>query len=213
VPVNSVAILGATGLVGSECVRQFAESREFARVVTLARRPLPATLARAHVETHVVDFERLGDAAEHFRVSHIVCALGTTIKKAGSQERFRRVDHDYPLAAARLGLRQGARHFLLVSALGANARSRIFYNRVKGAVEDAIRALPYRSVTIMRPSLLLGERGEFRLGESIGKLFAGIVPRRYRPVHARAVAATLLRAAVEDQAGIRVIESRDIHDQ
>lgn len=207
---NSVATLGATGLVGSECVRQFAESREFTRVVALARRPLPAALARTHVETHVIDFERLADAAEHFRVSHIVCALGTTIKKAGSQERFRRVDHDYPLAAARLGLRQGARHFLLVSALGANARSRIFYNRVKGEVEDAIRALSYRSVTIVRPSLLLGERGEFRLGESIGKLFAGIVPRRYRPVHARAVAATLLRAAVEDQAGIRVIESRDI---
>jgi uncharacterized protein YbjT (DUF2867 family) len=209
-PAKSVAILGATGLVGSECVRQFAESREFARVVALARRPLPAAIARAHVETHVMDFERLDDAAEHLRVSHIVCALGTTIKKAGSQERFRRVDHDYPLAAARLGLRQGARHFLLVSALGANARSRIFYNRVKGEVEDAIRALPYRSVTIVRPSLLLGERGEFRLGESIGKLFAGIVPRRYRPVHARAVAATMLRAAVEDRAGIRVIESKEI---
>lgn len=209
-PANSVAILGATGLVGSECVRQFAESREFARVVALARRPLRADIASSHVETHVIDFERLEDAAEHFRVSHIVCALGTTIKKAGSQERFRRVDHDYPLAAARLGLRQGARHFLLVSALGANARSRIFYSRVKGEVEDAIRALPYRSVTIVRPSLLLGERGEFRLGESIGKLFAGIVPGRYRPVHARAVAATLLRAAVEDRAGVRVIESKEI---
>ena len=208
--VNSVAILGATGLVGSECVRQFAESRQFARVVALARRSLPDALAESRVETRIVDFERLDAAAEHFRVSHIVCALGTTIKKAGSQERFRRVDHDYPLAAAHLGLRQGARHFLLVSALGANARSRIFYNRVKGDVENAIRALPYRSLTIVRPSLLLGERGEFRLGEWIGKLFAGIVPRRYKPVHARDVAATLLRAAEEDRAGVRVIESREI---
>jgi uncharacterized protein YbjT (DUF2867 family) len=111
-----------------------------------------------------------------------------------------------------MGLPQGARHFLLVSALGANARSRIFYNRVKGDVEDAIRALPYRSITIVRPSLLLGERGEFRLGESIGKLFATITPRRYRPVHARQVAAVLLRAAVEDRAGVRVIESREISD-
>ena len=207
---NAVAILGATGLVGSACVRQFAESREFARVVVLARRALPAAIARARVETHIMDFDRLDDAAEHLRVSHIVCALGTTIRKAGSQERFRRVDHDYPLAAARLGLRQGARHFLLVSALGANARSRIFYNRVKGEVEGAIRALPYRSITIVRPSLLLGERSEFRLGERIGKLFAGIVPRRYKPVHADAVAATLLRAAVDDKAGVRVIESLEI---
>jgi uncharacterized protein YbjT (DUF2867 family) len=207
---NSVAIIGATGLVGSECVRQFAESQHFARVVALARRSLPDALAESRVETRIVDFDRLDAAAEHFRVSHIVCALGTTIKKAGSQERFRRVDHDYPLAAAHLGLRQGARHFLLVSALGANARSRIFYNRVKGDVENAIRALPYRSVTIVRPSLLLGERGEFRLGEWIGKLFAGIVPGRYKPVHAREVAATLLRAAVEDRVGLRVIESREI---
>jgi uncharacterized protein YbjT (DUF2867 family) len=207
--VNSVAVLGATGLVGAECVRQFADSREFARVVVLTRRQ-SEVIAQAHVETHIIDFERLEDAAEHFRVSHIVCALGTTMRKAGSQEQFRRVDHDYPLAAARLGLRQGTRHFLLVSALGANARSRVFYSRVKGEVEDAIRALSYRSVTIVRPSLLLGERDEVRLGESIGKLFAGITPRRFRPVHARQVAATLLRAAIEDRPGVRLIDSREI---
>ena len=205
---SSVLILGATGLVGAECVRQFAESSRFDRVIALARRPLAIPSTR--VESHVIDFERLDDAARHFRVSHVVCALGTTIKKAGTQERFRRVDYDYALAAARLGVREAARHFLLVSALGASAKSRIFYSRVKGELEDAIRALAYRSVTIVRPSLLLGERAEVRPGESIGKFFAGIVPRRWRPVHASAVAATLLRAAVEDQPGVRVIESREI---
>jgi len=205
---SSVLILGATGLVGAECVRQFAESSRFDRVIALARRPLAIPSTR--VESHVIDFERLDDAARHFRVSHVVCALGTTIKKAGTQERFRRVDYDYALAAARLGVREGARHFLLVSALGASAKSRIFYSRVKGELEDAIRALPYRSATIARPSLLLGERAEVRPGESIGKFFAGIVPRKWRPVHASAVAATVLRAAVEDQPGVRVIESREI---
>lgn len=208
--MKTVAILGATGLVGTECVRQFADSPEFARVVVLARRSVALPTARSKLETHIVDFERLDDAAGHFRVSHIVCALGTTIKKAGSQDRFRRVDHDYPVAAATLGVRQGAQHFLLVTALGANPRSRIFYNRVKGDVENAIRTLPYRSVTIVRPSLILGERGEFRLGESIGKLFAGITPRRFRPVHARAIAGTLLRSAVEDRPGVRIIESMEI---
>jgi uncharacterized protein YbjT (DUF2867 family) len=178
-------------------------------VVALVRRPFPRAPS-ARVETHVIDFERLESAAEFFRVSHIVCALGTTIKKAGTRERFRRVDHDYPLAAARLGLREGARHFLLVSALGASARSRVFYSRVKGEVEDAIRALPYQSVTLVRPSLLLGQREELRLGESIGKLFAKVVPRRYRPVQASAVAATIVRAAVEDRVGVRVIESKEI---
>lgn len=190
-------------------MRQFGESAHFTRVIALTRRP-PAPAASTRVESHVVDFERLDDAAEYFRVTHIACALGTTIKQAGTQERFRRVDHDYPLAAARLGLREGAQHFLLVSALGANAHSRIFYSRVKGEVEDAIRALPYRSVTIARPSLLLGERAEFRLGESIGKIFARVIPGRYRPVHARDVAAALLEAAVEDRAGVRIIESREM---
>ena len=206
--MSSVAILGATGLVGAECVRLFAESPRFTRVIALVRKPLGRAPSR--VETHMIDFERMEDAAEHFRVSHIVCTLGTTIKKAGTRERFRRVDHDYPVAAARLGLREGARHFLLVSALGANTRSRVFYNRVKGEVEDAIRALPYHSVTIVRPSLLLGDREEFRLGESIGKLFAKVIPGRFRPVQASAVAATVVRAAVEDRAGVRIIESGEI---
>lgn len=205
---RSALILGATGLVGAECLRQFAESDRFTRVVALTRRPLSSPLPR--VETHIADFERLDEAAEYFRVSHIVCALGTTIKKAGTQEAFRRVDHDLPLAAARLGLREGARHFLLVSALGASARSRMFYSRVKGEVEDDIRALAYRSVTIVRPSLLLGERGEFRLGEAVGKVFAGLIPGRYRPVHARDVAAALLAAAAEDRPGVRVVESEEI---
>lgn len=207
-PSPSVLILGATGLVGAECVRQFAESPRFDRVVALARRPLATTPPR--VETHVIDFEQLDAAAQHFRVSHIVCALGTTIKQAGSQERFRRVDHDYPVVAARLGIREGAHHFLLVSALGANPQSRVFYSRVKGEVEDAIRALPFRSVTIVRPSLLLGERAELRLGEQIGKLFAGVVPKRYKPVEGSAVARTLLRSAVEDRPGVCIIESREI---
>ena len=207
---DTALILGATGLVGTECLRLFAASPDFARVVALTRRPLSVT-SLPKVESHVIDFERLDEAAEHFRVSHVVCALGTTIKKAGSQARFRRVDHDYPLAAAQLGLRQGARHFLLVSALGANAQSRIFYNRVKGELEQAIRAIPYRSVTIVRPSLLIGERDEARPGEVIGKALARFAPRRYRPVPARDVAAAILRVARDDLPGVRIIESKDLH--
>jgi uncharacterized protein YbjT (DUF2867 family) len=207
---RTVLILGATGLVGMECVRQFAESRAVSRIVALTRRPL-RNGTHARVEQHVAEFEHLDAAKEHFRVSHIVCALGTTIKKAGSQASFRRVDHDYPVAAGRLGLEQGAQHFLLVSALGANARSRIFYNRVKGDVEQAIRALPYRSVTIVRPSLLLGEREETRVGETIGKVLSAFAPRRIRGVPARDVAAALLRAALDDVPGVRIIESKDLH--
>ncbi|MGQ0712101.1 MAG: NAD(P)H-binding protein [Gemmatimonadaceae bacterium] len=208
---KTALILGATGLVGSECLRLFADSPDFARVIALTRRPLRADAHTSKVESHVVDFERLDGAAEHFRVSHVVCALGTTIKKAGSQMKFRRVDYDYPLAGAQLGVRGGARHFLLVSALGAKAQSRVFYSRVKGEIEEAIRALSYRAVTIVRPSILIGEREETRLGESIGKALARFAPLRYRPVAADDVAAAMLRAARDDQPGVRIIESNDLH--
>ena len=210
---RSILLLGATGLVGSHCLRLLTGDPAFSRVVVLARRALPRELARANVESHVVDFDRLAAHAELFRVDQILCALGTTIKVAGSQERFRVVDYDYPLAAARIGLEQGATHYLLVSALGADPRSRVFYSRVKGELEAAVLALPYRAVTIARPSLLLGPRAEFRLGEQIAKRFAFLVPGKYKPVGAHAVAATLVRAAREDAPGRRIIESNEIRER
>jgi uncharacterized protein YbjT (DUF2867 family) len=145
-----------------------------------------------------------------FAVDQIFCALGTTIKQAGSQEAFRRVDFEYALAAAKLGVEHGAQDFLLVSALGASAKSRIFYNRVKGELEDALRTLPYRSVTIVRPSLLLGDRAQFRLGEQVGRRIGWLVPGRYKPVSARRVAAALANAARDVTPGMRIIESNEI---
>lgn len=208
---RAVLLVGATGLVGRECLRLLVADDTVARVVLLARRALPAVAPRAGtIEAHVVDFERLSSYAEMFAVDQIVCALGTTIEQAGTQDRFRHVDHDYPLEVARLGLAAGARHFLLVSAIGADPASSIFYNRVKGEVERDLLAMGYPSVTIVRPSLLIGEREEFRLGEAIAKRLAFLIPPRYKPVDATAVAAVLVRAAREDRPGARVIESREI---
>src|SRR5918912_1273085 len=120
---NSVLIVGATGLVGRECVRQFAAHPAFERAVAVVRRPLPRDLRLPTVREQVVAFDRLAEHAELFRVTHVLSALGTTIKQAGSKARFRQVDFDYPLAVARLGVERGARHFLLVSSLGANSGS------------------------------------------------------------------------------------------
>jgi uncharacterized protein YbjT (DUF2867 family) len=142
----------------------------------------------------------------------VFCALGTTIRTAGSRAAFRRVDHDYVVSLARLARAHGARHFLLVSSVGADPRSRVFYSRVKGEVESAVQTLGYPSLTIVRPSLLLGPRSEFRLGEALVKPLGPLFPRRYRPVHARAVAATMIRAALEDRSGVRIVESREIAD-
>lgn len=207
---RSVLVLGATGLVGRECVRLLLADPAFARVVVLGRRPLEPEVHAAKMETRIVDFERLEDAGALFAVDAIICALGTTMKRAGTQDRFRRVDHDYPVMAARLGLANGAKHFLVVSALGADPHSRIFYNRVKGEMEEAILALGYESTTIVRPSLLLGPRHELRPMESLGKGLRFLPLRRYKPVPARAVAAALVRAAREGKPGKRILESEEI---
>ncbi len=153
-PGRSVLVVGATGLVGSEVVKKLVADPSVSRVVLAVRRPISGLGPK--VEAKVVDFDHLENHAAVFAVDQIICALGTTIRQAGSQEAFRRVDFEYPLNIARAGLKQGARHFLLVSSLGASAESGVFYSRVKGELEDQLRSLGYRAVTIARPSLLLG---------------------------------------------------------
>lgn len=207
-------LVGATGLVGRECLRLLLADPGFARIVVVARRPLSPDVRSPKLETHVIDFDELDEYEELFHVDAIICALGTTIRRAGSRTRFRLVDYEYPLAFARRGLAAGCRHFLVVSALGANAQARVFYNRVKGELEDALRALGLSRLTIVRPSLLLGPRVELRLGEEVARRVSRwlkpIIPRAYRPVEARAVAAALVTAAKETAPGLRIIESTEI---
>jgi len=204
---KSAIVIGATGLVGRECVRQLAAHSAFERVTALARRALPSDLVAAKVKTELVDFDRLAARPEIFQATHLFCALGTTIKQAGSQDRFRQVDFGYPLRAAELALAAGVRHFLLVSSVDANPVSRSFYLRVKGELEAAIEGLGFRALTIVRPSLLLGDRNEFRLTEEIAKRLSWAFPRKYRPVHARDVTAALVAAAAVARPGVNRIEN------
>src|SRR5687768_4215055 len=208
--MSTLLIAGATGLVGRECLQLALNEPVFTRIVTVTRRPLTGVQASPRLESHLVDFARLHEQAPLTAVTAILCALGTTIRQAGSQARFREVDHDYVVKLARLGLSQNAQHFLLVSAMGANAESRVFYNRVKGETERDVSALPYRSLTIARPSLLLGDRDELRIGERVGQMLGWAMPAKYRPIHARAVAAALVAAAKRNLPGIRVLQSAEM---
>lgn len=207
-PVAVVA--GATGLVGRELVRQLGADGGWREVRALVRRPPPPELSHARVTAVQVDYARLEPAPDWAAAEHVFCALGTTMRQAGSAEAFRRVDLEYPVALARAALARGARHFLLVSAVGASTGSRFFYNRVKGEVEDAIAILGFRSVTVARPSLLLGPRGEPRLGERVGRIVGLIAPPRWRPVPAAHVARALLRAAKRDTPGVRHLENAQL---
>ena len=212
-----VALLGATGLVGRECLRLMLADDRFGRVTAIGRRALPAELYggadRSKLTERVVDLDRLSDNGDAFAVDRVICALGSTMKQAGSKEAFRRVDHDIPLEAARIALARGAAHYLLVSALGANAQSRVFYNRVKGDIEAAVLALPFRATTIVRPSLLLGEREETRRGEQMGAAIGWLIPGRWRPIRASDVARALVDEAASDRAGARIIESEQLRAQ
>jgi uncharacterized protein YbjT (DUF2867 family) len=202
---RKVLVLGATGLVGCEIVEGLVADESVAEVRALVRRSLERWAPTVKLRELIADFDTLDAHPEWFRVDQVFCALGTTIRKAGSREAFRRVDFDYAFAVARLAHAQGARHFLLVSAVGADARSRIFYSRVKGELEDAVRAVGYTSVTIARPSVLVGAREELRVGELVMKQLAPLFPAAWKPVQARQVASALVRAARAERPGVEIL--------
>ena len=208
---DAIAIVaGATGLVGQELVRQLAADRRWHEVRALARRPPAAEVARPPVVSVEVDYTRLEPPPAWAAADDVFCALGTTMRQAGSPAAFRQVDFEYPLALARAAQSRGARHFLLVSAVGAAPTSRIFYNRVKGELEAAIAALGFRSITIARPSLLLGRRREPRVGEQVGRILGVLAPPAWRPVPADRVARALVAAAKRNAPGVRILENREL---
>ena len=213
-----VLLAGGTGLVGRHLLQGLVADPGVGPITLLSRRPLGleellpeatvATLPEGRVRVAVVDYEHLDKQADVLHADWVFCALGTTIAQAGSQEAFRRVDHDYPLQLARRTKVLRAHHFLLVSAVGAKADSNLFYNRVKGELEDALRTLQFDSLTLARPSLLLGDRAKQRLGESLAARLGWLMPARAKPVQAAQVAAGLLAAAHDGQPGVRILDNQ-----
>ena len=161
-----------------------------------------------------VDFERLPKNVDWWRVNAVICTLGTTMRAAESQEAFRRVDHDYPLAVANLARQHGTPTFALNSAIGANPSSRFFYNRVKGELERDLATLSFRSLTFVRPGLIGGKRDETRPAEQMAPLILGalhpILPRRLRINPAEQIAQALIDAAVAAQPGTHIVGSAEL---
>jgi uncharacterized protein YbjT (DUF2867 family) len=204
-PALRVLVAGSTGLVGRHLIAQLRREARVGRIIALQRREGHDDALLRHV---VVDFDRL-DAIEPAALvaDAALCALGSTIRQAGSRDAFRRIDHDYVVGFARLAQRAGVRSFGLVSALGADPRSRVFYNQVKGEAEVALQALGFASLTIAQPSLLLGERTEFRFGERVFAPLARRLPRRWRAVPAPAVAQALVDAVLHGVAGVHRLDN------
>ncbi|AZK45256.1 oxidoreductase [Paenibacillus lentus] len=208
-------IVGGSGLVGRKLLHLLLEGQRYDSVVAFVRAPL-------HVEHPkltelIIDFDQLEQYEQHFCADDVFCCLGTTIKKAKTQEAMYKIDVEYPLTIAQLALGQGAQHFLFISAIGANADSRIFYSRIKGIAERELREMPYDSLSILRPSLLLGEREEYRLAERWGGVifqalsFLLIGPlRKYRAIEAETVARAMYRMAMNSSKKTAIYSSEQI---
>ncbi len=212
-------IVGATGAVGSELLKLCLEGDRYSQVTVIARRP--AGLHHSKMHWIEAEFDALNNLAPVSGLADgdAYCCLGTTIKAAGSEAAFRRVDHEYVVNAARFAKKCGVTHFSMVTALGANPRSSVLYSRTKGEVEAAIVAEDFPSLHIFRPSLLTGTRAEFRLKEEIAKGFSFLMTplfhvglRRYKPVEITRLARALHISAHQDRmtGSPRIYESDEI---
>lgn len=210
-------VAGVTGLVGKHLLKELLSDNFYQKIRTISRRD--PGLSDDRIEKYIIDFGELINADIDLRDTHIFCCLGTTMKKAGSKEAFRKVDHDYVNALAEKGAREGASQFLLVSSMGASPGSMFFYNRVKGETEEDVSASGIPVVRIFRPSMILGDRMESRPLETIGKLIVkGLGPfmvgslRKYRAIHAAQIARAMLITSKYDQKGVFIHESEEIHE-
>lgn len=207
----NVILAGATGLVGGQVLQQLLDDARCRSVIAVTRRPLAQQHAK--LRNDVIDFAQLA-AWTAPAADAVICALGSTMKQAGSREAFHRIDHDYPLQLARAARAQGTAAFVLNSAAGADPDSRFFYNRVKGELERDLRLLGFPALILVRPGLIGGERNEHRTGEQIASRVLGllgpVLPRRYRINPAERIAAAMVQAALAPPAGVQIVESTEL---
>lgn len=211
---TTAVLAGASGLVGRYCLNHLLEDAFYDRVITLGRRTQEVEhrkLTQRRVEFGELAYEDLAG------VTHVFCCLGTTIRKAGSEEAFRKVDYEYPLALARKAASAGAGRYMLVSSVGAESKSGTFYLRVKGELEEALQALPFEALYLFQPSILLGPREEQRPGERLGIMLARTLEwalvgglRKYRPMPAAVLARAMAVAGERGPGGVHALRYDEI---
>lgn len=205
-------IVGATGLIGSELLKILLETEDYSKVVVMTRTPL--SLNHTKLVEKLINFNNLEKYEADFAVDDVFCCLGTTIKKAKTMEAMYKVDVEYPLAVANLALAQGAKQFLVISAMNADPNSKLSYPKMKGELEQQLKTIPFESLSILRPSLLLGERKEFRFGERVAGAIFKTIPflfkgklKKYKPIHGKDVALAMYRIAQMQNLGVNIYPS------
>jgi len=207
--MKTALLAGATGLIGKQVLQLLLDDAYYSKVKAITRKPLD--VQNPKLENIVLDFDRLAEEEETLKADDVFCCLGTTIRIAKTKEAFRKVDFEYPVELGRIAKKTGATQYLLISALGADKNSSIFYNRVKGEVEEAIQSIAFHTLHIFRPSLLLGDRTEERAGEGAAttffKIFGFLVPLKYKAIDSGKVARAMLHFARTNNTGFHILES------
>lgn len=213
---KTALIAGSSGLIGNALLRYLLEAKEYDRVVAIVRGPL--NIHHPKLVEKQVDFDKLTDHQAIFATADdVFCCLGTTIKKAVTKEAMYKVDVEYPLAMAKMASLEGAHQFLVISSLSSDANSPIWYSRMKGILEQELAKMTFDTISILRPSLLLGKRKEFRLGERVaGALFGTLwfiflgPLNKYKPIKGEAVALAMYRIAQLNRKGVTIYPSEKI---
>lgn len=212
---NTAIIVGSGGLIGSFLLGFLLEDPRYTKVVSVVRKP--SSITHPKLIEVIADFDNLRAISEKLKADHAFCCLGTTIKKAGSEAAFIKVDYQYPLDIAQILKENGCRSYSVVTAMGADAKSGIFYNRVKGELQEALVKVGFEALNIFQPSLLMGERSEFRFGERVAQvvmgglsfLFAGPL-KKYKGIEGKTVAKAMAVQALQASAGLHIFESDKI---
>ncbi|WP_420387835.1 oxidoreductase [Roseivirga sp.] len=207
---KTAIIAGASGLIGRSLTQNLLQSKNYGQVVALVRKPLG--IQHEKLQELTVDFDTISAMNDFPKGDDIFCCLGTTMKKAGSKDAFYKVDFTYCYELAKKALEHGADRFFLVSAMGSNKKSRFFYNRVKGELEDRISFLDYRTIYIFKPSLIRGLREERRPGERFAQFITRLIPflgpwKKYRPIHADKIVDAMMKVARQEDKGCYFYES------
>lgn len=210
--MKTALIIGSTGLIGSQLLNSLLESKDYDKVITFVKRD--SGKQHPKLRQHIIDFDQPQSYQELIAGDDFFCTIGTTIKKAGTKEDFKKVDFEYPQQFASLASKNKVKNFLLISSLGADKSSKNFYLKTKGEIENFLKNSGFQSVSILRPSLLLGNRKEFRLGERVAGVFMKTVSflffgklKKYKPIESKTVAKALLMIARENKKGFHIYES------
>lgn len=210
--MKTAVIAGGSGLIGGKLLQLLLSSDRYSRVIGLTRSELGSHPKLVEIKTDGRDLDSVLTGG----IDDVFCCLGTTMAKAGSKEKFYQVDYTYPFELHRTTLGQGAKQFLIVTALGASKKSPVYYNRVKGEIEEAVSGLGFSSLHIFRPSLLMGQRQESRMGEDAAKFFYRVfgfmIPKKFKAIDAEKVAKSMFHFASMDQLGTFIHESLELQD-